>query len=354
MRLMRHEPAPMPRLNPQAVAAFQTHMPDDVRAQLATIFARLKARVPLGFAGLGADCTWENCSGPYTDSHSNYNYWFSRSQSLSPTGDPTIQSGDPINTAAIGMPNCVGYDYPALAKAYGVEDCASMDFATSLACYQRNAPIIAQIQQMAGSCILPSQLPSNYVPTPGSSWDVYLQGHTFAPPTVTYPLPGTTYNNTGGSSGAGQLTFSNSRNSTNLQVGDTWTVRITGAGANLPVAVVGVHDGVSSNAQMGMTDGAGTWSKSGTFDSSTVGNWQETWYVNGQSVGALVFTVSAGSQGSSSTPGTSGSGTPGGGTLQNLLGGGASDGTILGFPQKTFVLGAAGLLAVMMLMGGRR
>lgn len=87
----------------------------------------------------------------------------------------------------------------------------------------------------------------------------------------------------------GQLTFSTSRGGTSLQVGDTWQVSITGASPNSPVTVKMGSD----ITPMGSTDGAGSFSKSGTFDSSTVGSWQETWAVGGVTSGSVSFTVAA-------------------------------------------------------------
>jgi hypothetical protein len=44
---------------------------------------------------------------------------------------------------------------------------------------------------------------------------------------------------------------------------------------------------------MGSTDNSGNFSKSGTFDTSTVGSWQETWAVGGAQSGTVSFTVAA-------------------------------------------------------------
>src|SRR5262249_40940571 len=142
-------------------------------------------------------------------------------------------------------------------------------------------------------------------------------------PVMQQPAPVTT-TTPGSSIAAPKLTFTNSRNNTTaLKVGDTWTIQITGAGANLPVGVVGVHDGASSSAQMGTTDSQGNFRTNGTFDQSVIGNWQESWYVNGAPVGSIAFTV-ADATGSTTVPNGTNSGgftqTPGSGSTMNMFG----------------------------------
>ena len=93
----------------------------------------------------------------------------------------------------------------------------------------------------------------------------------------------------------GKLIFTSSRGGTNaFQVGDTWQVQITGATPNSPVTVSGSMPGSTfSGTSMGSTDNSGNFSKSGTFDTSTVGSWQETWAVGGAQSGTISFTVAA-------------------------------------------------------------
>jgi hypothetical protein len=90
----------------------------------------------------------------------------------------------------------------------------------------------------------------------------------------------------------GQLSFTTSRGGASLQVGDTWTVSITGASPNAPVTVSGSMPGSTfSGSAMGSTDGSGNFSKSGALDFSTVGAWQESWAVGGAPSGSFSFSV---------------------------------------------------------------
>src|ERR1035437_1531908 len=90
----------------------------------------------------------------------------------------------------------------------------------------------------------------------------------------------------------GRLTFTTSRGGTSLQVGDTWTVAITGATPKAPVTVSGsMPSGAFSGSSMGSTDASGTFSKSGTWDAGTVGAWQESWMVGGEPSGSISFSV---------------------------------------------------------------
>jgi hypothetical protein len=91
----------------------------------------------------------------------------------------------------------------------------------------------------------------------------------------------------------GQLTFTTSRGGTSLQVGDTWTVSISGATPKAPVTVSGsMPSGAFSSTAMGSTDANGTFSKSGTVDAGMIGAWQESWMVGGEPSGSLAFSVS--------------------------------------------------------------
>ena len=103
--------------------------------------------------------------------------------------------------------------------------------------------------------------------------------------TVTQPVA----HPTPASASGGHVTFTSSRGSNALQVGDTWLVSITGATPNAPVtATVG-----SSTSSMGTTDGSGNFSLAGTARSQDVGTWNESWAVAGVPSGAFAFTVSA-------------------------------------------------------------
>ncbi len=109
----------------------------------------------------------------------------------------------------------------------------------------------------------------------------------FVSPTPTVATPGATR--------GGTLSFTSSSGSTSLRVGDTWTVKITGASPNAAVAVSGSMPGSTFEfTRMGVTDGNGNFTKSGTVGIGDVGAWQESWYVNagGRAGNALAGSVS--------------------------------------------------------------
>ena len=92
----------------------------------------------------------------------------------------------------------------------------------------------------------------------------------------------------------GHVTFTSSRGSNALQVGDTWLVSITGATPNSPVSV----NAGGSTTQMGTTDANGNFSLSGTARTQDIGPWNELWSVGGLDSGAFQFTISAPASGS--------------------------------------------------------
>ncbi len=94
-----------------------------------------------------------------------------------------------------------------------------------------------------------------------------------------------------------RVSFSTSTGDTGqLKPGNTWTIRITGAQAGVPVTVTGGQNGQSITTAMGTTDNAGNWEASGTIDASMIGNWTEQWTAGGTNAGSLAFTVVAASQ----------------------------------------------------------
>jgi hypothetical protein len=91
------------------------------------------------------------------------------------------------------------------------------------------------------------------------------------------------------------LQFSNLTGSSNtaFHVGDAFKITITGA-PNQPVTMVGAFNGTAINGTMGSTDTSGTFSVSGSMPPGALGNWMETWYVEGvQVTPVLAFTVIA-------------------------------------------------------------
>lgn len=111
--------------------------------------------------------------------------------------------------------------------------------------------------------------------------------------------------------------------STSFRVGDAYTISITGGAPNAPVygnmsqcspdfsrcaqvPMSGQADIALSNWMgkpmtgnepngIGMTDGSGNFSMSGTFTPAMVGMWTQNWHVGSQQVGGAQFTVSDGS-----------------------------------------------------------
>jgi hypothetical protein len=86
----------------------------------------------------------------------------------------------------------------------------------------------------------------------------------------------------------GHVTFTSSRGSNALQVGDTWLVAITGATPNAPVTV----NAGGNTTQMGKTDANGNFSLAGTARTQDIGSWNELWSVGGLNSGAFQFTIS--------------------------------------------------------------
>lgn len=288
--------------------------------------------------------------------------------------------GNPVLTYG----GCVPYDYYGFLEAFRaaglIEDCGMWPFgdvAGQFACQQRNQPTINKIQSWAGTCISPSQLPANYVPTPGSSGDPNLatgQIVAIGPAAGGYSSPpaNTGQANTGtalpsNSASSPSLQFTTSRGSTTLYPGDTWQIRITGSAPNAIISVSGVHNGQTSVNQMGSADASGNYTKTGTIDAYDAGGWQETWYAGSAMAGVINFTVTAAPNpgGSQQPQGTQPSGGQNGGGAQGTTltpGAGTSSGTglpattgntIFGVPSNYVMLGGAAVI-LLALMGGRR
>jgi len=121
-----------------------------------------------------------------------------------------------------------------------------------------------------------------------------------------------------GSLGGGRVSFAGSRGGTDLQVGDTWLVSITGATGNAPVTMNGSGPGGPiGRTDMGTTDRNGNFSKSGTVRAAEIGPWSESWQVGNLDSGSFSFMVSgpAGAQpGAASSGGASSGSASSGGT----------------------------------------
>lgn len=75
--------------------------------------------------------------------------------------------------------------------------------------------------------------------------------------------------------------------------GAQWTVQLTGAPPNSPVTIDGGPNGNLVSQIAGNTDLLGRKALSGKFIDSQIGEWEQIWYVSGQEVGRVAFTVVA-------------------------------------------------------------
>lgn len=73
--------------------------------------------------------------------------------------------------------------------------------------------------------------------------------------------------------------------------GEAWTVQLTGAPPSSPVTIEGGPDGNLVSQIAGNTDLLGRKTLSGKFIDSQIGDWEQIWYVTGQEVGRIAFTV---------------------------------------------------------------
>jgi hypothetical protein len=152
----------------------------------------------------------------------------------------------------------------------------------------------------------------------------------------------------------GHVTFTSSRGSNALQVGDTWLVSITGATPNSPVSV----NAGGSTTQMGTTDANGNFSLSGTARTQDIGPWNELWSVGGLNSGAFQFTISAPASGSTAAGAAAGSSPAGSSTSGSAAGASSSSTVIGGFDLSSIPtwgwLAAAGVAAFFMFGKGGR
>ena len=139
----------------------------------------------------------------------------------------------------------------------------------------------------------------------------YVGGYTDSPDTltpnaqllVTGTAPSGSTGSTGGSTGTGtgsgagssQPTFAftnlTSGNNASFNVGDRWSIQISGAQPNAPVTVTGGQNGASSTATMGTTDSTGSWTYNGAMTAAQVGSWSEAWSVGGTPIQSFTFVV---------------------------------------------------------------
>ena len=88
-------------------------------------------------------------------------------------------------------------------------------------------------------------------------------------------------------------------------VGQLWILHLTSSfpGKNFSLCAIDNH-GVQSCTPWAVTDGSGSWTGTGNFDASTVGNWTEwvSFASQNETSNNIVFTVSAATSGSTSAP----------------------------------------------------
>jgi len=264
--------------------------------------------------GLGDTCTPTSCAGPYPEDVYNYDYWLEQAhfqgKDLSTVGSntETIDTTEIANTSSNASGDWASYSQ--MAQAACVENCGIYTTVSDqYACSQRNAQRDIQISNLQAkyNSAVPASALSELTcatPIPSGGTPTFSTGPTPAapssppPPSVSASQHAATYPNA-------SVTFLTPRGSGPLYPGDAWTIKISGAAPNSPVAVTGNGSaatyGTNITTPMGTTDSSGNWALSGSIDSSQIGQWYENWSVGGQSVGSFSFTVQASP---SSTTGT--------------------------------------------------
>lgn len=274
--------------------------------------------------------------------------------------------GYPPDATIVAQNNVLNAQYNA-----GLQDATVQNNYDVCAANAQNSASQAQYDETMARC--GGQAAIQNAPYAGDSPEQAARTVAYQTPAYTPPAP-VSFTPSGGARG-GQFTFTNSRGGQTLQVGDTWTVKITGASPNSPVTVSGVMPGAAfTDTPMGSTDSSGSFVKSGQLDSSTVGTWNESWKVGGQLSGSASFTVAAATTpagktvvqssgapagaGAPGPDGSAGSGTPAGGTAGSFDFAGsfscADPATCwFGFPKWAVLVAAAGVGWFMLGRGGR-
>jgi len=288
-----------------------------------------------------------------------------------------------------GPPYCTDMSYDQLLQMFAVEDCtvydAQGDVQGSAACAARNYPKLYgptnSVSWWQQNCTENAGPQNTTITTPPVAPTGYSGPTIYAPGPGGTLIPDTGYPATGAPSSTGNynptVSFQGSRAGSTFQPGDQWSISITGGAPNTIVTVNGVHNGASAVNQMGNTDQNGNFSLSGTFDTSVIGNWSETWYVGTQTAGTFTFSVIAGNStpagtgtptptpqqtpvNSYPTPGSSTGQTPSG-TQQPAPTGGTTNNTpvatstdlIPGISNTYLAIGAGALLLVLVAAGGK-
>lgn len=143
------------------------------------------------------------------------------------------------------------------------------------------------------------------------------------------------------------------------RVGDQWQVSIVRGRPGATVSASSSQNGhVLGSATMGTLNSNGEWVKTGSFDDSTVGTWNEVWYVDGVKAGEFNFVVASGSgsgtgidNNTTDQGGNEGlfGGGSGSGSGSHSGGGGSIAGMFAGISPNMLLIGGAAILAVLVL-----
>jgi hypothetical protein len=186
------------------------------------------------------------------------------------------------------------------------------------------------------SAYTPGQLAAMLAPTDTPSTSLVGNSPFAAPaPVNNGPLPSASSSSSGSAAPSVNLSNSSGGSSNSFNVGDSWQIVVTGA-PNATVQASASQNGTSlGTSTMGTIGANGQLILQGTFTSSQVGNWTESWTVGGQSAGSITFSVAA----ASGNGGTNSGGTGAGGGASNTGGSGSGSSTNsnpFGFLTDTF------------------
>ena len=260
-------------------------------------------RMLAGLRGLGADVTMTSPSGLVTTGITDY----VSTSAVNPTTLPQYAPAVYEAPAVIAPPACSSSPDPntsdsaaciALLLQYQQQNMNAANAANydvditncQTAWTENNAAYAADgIQGPANTCAndqfgLTPTVSGGYT---GSTTGPQPSGAVTAPFTPSSTAAATT------PTAAPVLTFTNltSGNNSSFNVGDRWTIQITGAAPNASVTVTGGQNGASSTATMGTTDSTGSWVYNGTMTAAQVGSWSEAWSVGKTPIQSFTFVV---------------------------------------------------------------
>lgn len=193
------------------------------------------------------------------------------------------------------------------------------------------------------SAYTPGQIAAMLSPTDTASSSLLGNSPGAAAPSVVNYGPAIGSSTSSGSA-APTVSLSNSSGGSNnsFQVGQSWQIIVTGT-PNAQVQASASQNGTSlGTTTMGTIGSNGQLVLSGTFATSQVGNWTESWTVGGQSAGSITFSVAA----SSGSGGTNSGGAGAGGGTSNTSGSSSTSSTNsnpFGFLTNTFSIGSVAI-----------